>query len=298
MIPHYPIYVPSRGRSHIKMTVSILIKQRVPHYVVVEPQEADAYAAAFPESNVLVLPKRDQGVVFVRNWIWDHAVNSGAERHWQIDDNTNGFMRRYKSIRIPMDSGLALALMEKFVDRYQNIGLAGPNYEMFAPSSLKLKPFVTNVHVYSCTLINHSLPFRFRLPNANEDTDLCLQTLSSNWATVLFNAFLLRKARTMTISGGQTDTQYVDDGRWFMASSLASKWPGVVDVKRRFQRPQHVIRSSWRKFDIPLILKDDIHLEDFQKIDEYGMHVRKLKEPQHGKIKKIYDSFRSDDHVR
>ena len=36
-----------------------------------------------------------------RNFAWDHAVASGSERHWIIDDNINGFARMFKSRRIP-----------------------------------------------------------------------------------------------------------------------------------------------------------------------------------------------------
>jgi hypothetical protein len=52
-------------------------------------------------------------------------------------------------------------------------------------------------------------------------------------------------------------------------------WPGVVSVDRRFKRPQHVVRDSWRKFDTPLKRRSDI---DFEAIEpsEYGLELKQV----------------------
>jgi hypothetical protein len=43
-----------------------------------------------------------------------------------------------------------------------------------------------------------------------------------------------------------------------MARSLERMWPGVVTVKRRFDRPQHTIKNNWTYFDTPLVRKKDV----------------------------------------
>ena len=60
-----------------------------------------------------------------------------------------------------------------------------------------------------------------------------------------------------------------------MARSLERLWPGVVSVDRRFKRPQHVVRDSWRRFDTPLKRRDDI---DFEAIgpSEYGLELKQV----------------------
>src|SRR5205807_1748021 len=129
-------------------------------------------------------------------------------------------------------------------------------------------------HVYSCCLILNSLPYRWR-EQYNEDADLCLQVLAGGWCTVLVNAFLIGKVRTMQMTGGNTTTLYQGDGRLKMARSLERLWPGVVRTKRRFGRPQHAVVDGWKRFDSPLKLKPGIDLSTMQP-NEYGMELVQL----------------------
>ena len=178
-------------------------------------------------------------------------------------------------MKLPCQSGVAFAAIEDFTDRYENIGIAGMNYYMFAPNNRKYPPFWLNCHVYSCMLIRNDTSHRWR-GRYNEDTDLCLQFLASGWCTVSFNAFLCHKMSTMTMSGGNTSELYARDGRLKMARSLERLWPGVVETKRRFGRPQHVIKNQWRAFDTPLKLKPGIDLAKL-KPNEYGMTLMQVK---------------------
>jgi len=269
LFPRYPIYIPSKGRWGRCTTARELIKDHVPFELVVEPQEADAYKAVFPARPILVLPFAGQGLAAARNWIKEHATRAGAARHWQIDDNTYGFYRVYRGVRIPCAAGLALRVVEDFADRYENVAIAGLNYDMFyVPNKRAIPPFYLNHHVYSCTLVLNSLPYKWRT-FYNDDADMCLQVLAGGWCTLLVNAFLVKKKRTMEIEGGNTPA-YAGDGRLKMARSLERLWPGVVSTVRKFQRPQHVVRNAWGKFDTPLKLKpglDRASLKDRCEID-------------------------------
>ncbi len=282
ILPRYPVYIPSKGRHHTCQTASALQKDGIPYHLVIEPQEADAYASRFGRDRLLILPFRDAGsVIPARNWIKDHAMKAGHERHWQLDDNIQRFFRRWKAERIPCRAGLVLRAVEDFADRYENVAIAGLNYDMFMPEGQSFPPFNVNVHVYSCSLILNSLTYQWR-GRYNEDTDYCLQVLSGGWCTVLFNAFLAKKIWTMTVKGGNTDALYQGDGRLRMARSLEQAWPGVVTITRKYQRPQHHIKGHWRFFDTPLKLKPGMDLNALPKVDEYGMRltaVRPVKSP-------------------
>jgi hypothetical protein len=94
-----------------------------------------------------------------------------------------------------------------------------------------------------------------------------LQVLADGWCTLLMNAFMVKKMTTMTMHGGNTDDFYQGDGRLRMSRSLERLWPGVVETKRRYGRPQHVI--NWRKFRTELRLKPGLSVTDGP--DEYGM---------------------------
>jgi hypothetical protein len=200
-------------------------------------------------------------------------MKAGYHRHWQLDDNIRGFHRWFRNKIIKCPAGAALHITEDFVDRYENIAIAGLNYEMFAVGS-KVPPFYLNCRVYSCSLILNEIENKWRLLY-NDDTDICLQVLADGWCTILMNAFLANKVPTMSISGGNTLDLYQDDGRLKMARSLERMWPGVVETKRRFGRPQHVVKNAWRKFDTPLKRKPGIEIEEGT--NEYGMELKQVK---------------------
>lgn len=288
VLPRYPIYIPSKNRADVCLTAKFLTKDGVPFKIVVEPQERETYAVLYGADRILTLPHDNGHLIYARNWIKRHAIMAGYERHWQLDDNIREVWRWFRGKRIPISSGIAFAAVEDFVDRYQNIALAGLNYEMFGTS--KQPPFHLNCRVYSCTLVNNAIPHRWRI-YYNDDTDMCLQVLADGWCTVLVNAFLVKKMRTMTVKGGNTEDLYQGDGRLRMARSLERMWPGVVETKRRFHRPQHVI--NWSRFDTPLKLKEDIDLADLPPTDEYGMKLEAVKEVKSERLKTLLDEYQT-----
>lgn len=271
----YPVYVPSKGRADNCLTARFLLRDKVPFFLVVEPSEHEKYKAVFPQANILVTPHDNMRLLGVRNWIRDHSIKHKAKRHWQIDDNIYMIRRLYRGKRIPCHSGIALRVCEDFTDRYTNIGISGLNYYMFTRNTTKV-PFHLNCHVYSCSLINNQMPYKWRLIY-NDDTDLCLQVLSGGLCTVALNVFHASKIETMTIQGGNTSDLYQGDGRLRMARSLERMWPYVVETKRKFKRPQHHIKYSWRNFDTQLIRRKDIDWDNL-KTDEYGMRLRLQKD--------------------
>ncbi len=288
--PRYPIYVPSKSRYDSALTVKFLMRDRVPFYVVIEEQEYDQYAAVVGEDPILVLPESNQGLIYARNFIMDHSLELGAERHWQLDDNIGGVRRLYAGERIPCDSGPAFRAIEDFVDRYDNVALAGFNYQMFVtPTS---PPYRTHVHVYSGTLVNNAIPHRWRLLY-NDDTDLCLQVLVDGFCTVLVNVFMIDKKTTMTVKGGNYTSEgpitYQGDGRLRMARALEQVWPGIVKTDWRWGRPQHVV--DWQRFDTPLRLKEGINLDELPRRDEYGLDLVAIRDIESPIIQRLIERF-------
>jgi hypothetical protein len=83
---------------------------------------------------------------------------------------------------------------------------------------------------------------------------------------------------TMTMKGGNATELYKGDGRLKMARSLERVWPYVVETKRRFRRPQHVVRGAWRAFDTPLRLKPGVDLAKLPAVEEFGMRMTRRSE--------------------
>jgi hypothetical protein len=286
--PRYPVYVPTKGRADSALTIRMLMRDRVPFRVVVEHDELDAYAAVCGRDALLELPASGRGLIFARNWIKAHATSEGHARHWQLDDNIGNTYRVYRGRRIRCDTSVALRVCEDFCDRYTNVALAGLAYSMFGFAWEP--PVRRNVHVYSCTLVNNAIPHSWRLPY-NDDTDLCLQVLADDWCTVLVQAFVVEKKRTMTVKGGNTDDLYQGDGRLVMARSLERMWPGVVKTTREYGRPQHAV--NWRKFTTPLQLRDDIDLAQLPKTDEYGLELVAKQPIRSKRLQTLHDDYTS-----
>jgi len=269
MNPKYPIYIVTKGRFESRLTIKELQRINVPFRVVIEPQEYEQYATILPEAQLLTLPFHDlgQGSIPARNWIWEHAISEGHERHWILDDNLRYVFRLYRNERLYMGDGTGFRVIEDFSDRYTNVMLSGMQYKMFAPRTQKRPPFLLNTRIYSCILINHKLDLRWR-GIYNEDTDLSLRVLKQGYCTVLFYAFLVDKIATMLMKGGNTDELYHGDGRLKMAQSLQQQHPDCVTITYRWGRWQHLVDYSRFKHN-KLVLKPGIKLQD--KVDEYGL---------------------------
>lgn len=285
--PRYPIYVPSKGRVDVALTCQLLERHDVPYRLVVEADEADTYADAYPKAQLLVLPFSDRGLLAARNWILDHSTDEGHDRHWQLDDNIRRFHRLHRSRRLDCHPATALRVCEDFTDRYSNVAVSGLQYRTFAHDGKRYPPFMLNQHVYSCSLINNQTGIRWRLVY-NDDTDLCLQALSSGWCTILLNAFLADKIATMKLKGGNTDDLYQGDGRLIMSRSLERRWPKVVTTKRRWDRPQHVVAHQWKRFDTQLQLKDEYVGTTFNP-DEYGLQLKAVGDVRSERLRKLLD---------
>lgn len=251
----YPIYVISKGRWRLRHTSRALEKMGVPYRIVIEPQEFDQYAAVIDPSKILVLPFSNlgKGSIPARNWVWEHSMSEGHERHWILDDNIRRFCRAHKGKRITITKGASsFVAIETFVDRYLNIALAGMQYTMFAtPQSAVKWPYKLNERVYSCILIDNKIPFRWR-GRYNEDTDLNLRAMKAGYCTVLFYTLTCDKLHTMTQKGGNTDELYKQDGqfdgRLEMARSLVRQHPDVTTIRWKWGRWQHhVDYSRFRK---------------------------------------------------
>lgn len=245
----YPVYIISKGRWENPYTAQELDKLGIPYTLVIEPQELPGYSAAIDPAKILTLPFSNLGLgsIPARNWVWEHAKDMGAPRHWILDDNMHGFYRLTDNLKAKITTYNPFIPVEDFADRYQNVGLAGMNYDFFAERRAIKPPFYLNTRIYSCILIDTTMPYRWR-GRYNEDTDLSLRVLKDGLCTVLFNAILVKKQQTMTMTGGNSDVLYQGDGRLEMARSLKEQHPDVVRIAWKWGRWQHHVNySSFRR---------------------------------------------------
>lgn len=291
MLPSFPLYIVSKGRwqKDRRLTSRALERIGVPHFVVVEAQERDEYVAVVDPTLVTVLTldptyqrdyetcddlgdSKSKGPGPARNFVWDHATASGAAWHWVMDDNIQALYRLHQNAKIMVLDGAAFRAMEDFCLRYENVAMAGPNYEHFALRWAKKSPFQLNTRIYSCNLIRNDVPFRWR-GRYNEDTILSLDMLKAGWCTVLFNAFLINKVATQRIEGGNTDEFYAREGTLAKSRMQVAVHPDVSRLVWRWNRWHHHV--DYRPFKKNrLIRKPGVVIPS--EPNEYGMKLVRL----------------------
>ncbi|MBK6927618.1 MAG: hypothetical protein IPH15_08730 [Comamonadaceae bacterium] len=302
MLPNHPLYVVSKGRSRYMLTSRALTTMGVRHFIVVEPQEVDAYCESVERvglaADVIKLDMgykttyelcddlgqtRSTGPGPARNFAWQHSIEDSAKWHWVLDDNIKAFYRLHENRKVKCVSPGLFRAMEDFCGRYVNVAMAGPNYTCFAPSRQRRPPFIRNTRIYSCNLIRNDVPFRWR-GRYNEDTILSLDMLKAGWCTIQFNAFLQAKTRTQRMKGGNTDEfyhregtkgqgRYAENGTTAKSQMLVRMHPDVARIAWRYERVHHHL--DYRRLrDQKLMLRKGIVLPEAP--NNYGMTLRAL----------------------
>jgi hypothetical protein len=275
MKPKYPVYIISKGRAESRQTSIGLEKMNVDYHIVIEPQEFEEYNKYIDESKIKILPFSNlgEGSIPARNWCWQDSIERGFKRHWLLDDNIPYFNRLNRNYQVRVTSGTIFKIMEDFVDRYENVALAGPAYDFFTIAKTKMKPFVINTRIYSVLLIKNDIPFNWR-GRFNEDTDLSIRVMKSGLCTVQFNAFTQEKATTMTMKGGNTNELYEKtNNRREFAESLQKQHPDIVKVVWRFNRWHHQVDYRPFKKNKLIFKKDYIKKKG---VNNYGMKLIEL----------------------
>jgi len=281
MKPNNPIYIISKGRWKSRLTVKVLEEMGADYHIVVEQSEYDEYAKVIDPKKILILDEKykddydtfaDIGITSskgsgpARNFVWNHAISTGAKWHWILDDNIRFFTRYNNNKRYRVKTQTMFRIMEDFVNRYENVGIAGPNYHFFiAEKSKSYPPFVANTKVYSCLLIRNDLPIRWR-GRYNEDVDICLRAMKLGYCTIQFNVFLQQKMKTQQMKGG--NEEIYSKGTLEKSQMLVRMHPDVAKVVWRYGRWHHEV--DYRKFKkMKLIRKPDIKIK--KGVDNYKM---------------------------
>lgn len=281
MNPNSPVYIVSKGRADSMKTSRSLSRMKVPHYIVIEPQDEESYDAALDNFKIreyvtlLVAPFSNHGLGpgRARNWAWDHAISIGAHSHWVFDDNISDFYRLNRNERIRVDSGAIFKAAEDFIGRYENIPVSGLQYRMFIAPNQEYPPYALNTRIYSGLYIRNDCPFRWR-GKYNEDTDLSLRVLKAGMCTLQFNAFLQDKIVTQALGGGNSAEFYFKEGTMNKSKMLVGMHPDVCKLVWRFGRWHHHCDYNPFKGNMPILKKDVVIPEGD---NEYGMKLIRKK---------------------
>jgi hypothetical protein len=282
MLPNYPVYIVSKGRSENGLTTRALHEMNVPHYIVVEEQEYEFYKDGRNFGELLILPNsykreyelcddygfaKSTGPGPARNFCIDHSAQNGFKRHWVMDDNIDAFHYLNRNEKFEVRTGATLKAAEDFVDRYQNVPVAGLNYYSFCKKTDKVPPYILNTRIYSCLLIENAAGYKWRA-RYNEDTDLSLRVLKDGNCTIQFNAFLCGKITTQRMRGGNSADFYDTEGTLPKSEMLEKLHPDVAKVVYKFNRWHHYVDYSvFKKNKLIKIVDTD----NMPKINNYGL---------------------------
>ncbi len=246
----YPIYIPSKGRPN-GFTAKLLLDAKLDFFIVVEKQDFEAYKKLYGK-RVLNLKGDNFGCVsHARNFIKAHAANSKAKYHWQIDDDIKGFMQVKNRETLSEDTDFILSSVDKFVDKYSNIGMAGLSSSVFGrliPHAYKVNKFA-----YTAMLIRSDLPFNF-VPGTEEDLDFNLQVLTNKLCTVQFSEFLFKWSTTGTKPGGYTEIN--KEGRRLQRQkATVRRWPQFYfEIEHKKDDLYRIVTNNvWKNFKHNLI---------------------------------------------
>lgn len=311
--PKYPIYIVSKGRHdqyyyHTSRSISLI---KVHHYICVEPQEVPDYEKSqIAQSEYCHILPMDMsykgkyntlgnlgnanatGSGAARNFCADHAKANGYDMCWILDDNTEAFFRYWRGRRITSYSPETFCALERFVERYENIGLAGLNYHMFVINQDQRPSYIINSKVYSYGLWNLKCPYVYQEGRYNEDVIQSLKILETGyWTTVQWNCYLARKLRTQVLKGGNTTEIYDKKygGTFTKSQMLVERFPQYAKLTWKFDRWHHEV--NYHNFHQQLILKPEYkHLmdKDYNEIEENGAYVVQIDPKYHLDLK--YDN--------
>jgi len=272
-----PIFIPSRGRYDNGLTWKALQDLGIDRYrVIVEPQEYKLYKKVLPKKHIVILDldyKRNYSTLdgredeykqqenpnvgpgAARNFAWDIARAEGAKYHWCLDDNILNFTV-YNDNTKYIARYDTLAACERFIDKYENVSMAGMQYEYFLPRREKNYPLVFNTRIFSCNLIKTDIPFQWR-GKYNEDVILSLDILEAGQCTILFQTYLCKKITTQVMHGGCNEIFYSREGTVNKSKLLKEVYPDKTKLVVRYGRHHHYVDFSSYKKTNRLIRKNN-----------------------------------------
>jgi hypothetical protein len=236
----HPIYIPSRHRPDCN-TARILQKAGINFRIVIEPHDAEQYLNLWHPAYLIELPKDHQGVNFSRNFIKSHSMKLKQPFHWQMDDDILGFVARpqgQKSFPVaPID---AIKQVENLMEKYDNIGIAGPNQNSWPPSG----GLMFNAMPVQAVLINNQVRANYRNLILMGDFDFVLQVLREGWCSAMYDDLRVVTPGGHKQAGGLKEVYDRSGIMKQAAMRLISLWPGMKGE----EKPDGSIRLQKKKF--------------------------------------------------
>ena len=243
-------FIISKGRASEVITSRLLDAVGILHTIVVEPQDEYNYAQHLTKSaKLLVLPKDDQGISYVRKFVLDNARGCGTRRFCMMDDDVKAFGTVSNGRCVKGDARL-LELAERcFVQN--NFAQMGLQYQQFAWCASK--DFNSPTHCDCVVFFDTSQLDGIEYDSyvdMKEDWDFSLQVLRAGKCTAVLNRIWMSVPTMGTNKGGLADA-YANHRDWQSAERLQRKWgTDIVSVRWKNRDGSKVLdcKVDWKYF--------------------------------------------------
>lgn len=244
-INKYTIYIPSKGRATTNKSTMTLIGLN--YKLVVEPQDYETYCKVYPKDVIIQMDKNDQGLAYVRNFIKEYSRGIGETKHWQIDDDIEGFKIRKHNINKneKVSSLVCLSIAEMTSDMFSNVAITGINPDVFAFA--RTVSIQKNKLTCQCVLVDNNIDASWEYDGA-EDWHYTLSVLERGYCTLAFHHLMTYSPAPGKNSGGCKDIHYADHILKPLLQNFVHRWPGKFLIKEEENSPKRWRLKPARKF--------------------------------------------------
>lgn len=235
-----PVYIASKGRPDCK--TAKLIDSAI---VVIEPQDLPHYNHL--PNKLLVMPENNKGLVYVRNYICDHAKRRGHEFFWILDDDFRKFLKQQNKRAVECKWSEAKEDTEAMMQKYPHvIGLMALESRQYIWSTTK--KFSENNVCDCAVLVNAAVLEKCRYDSnfkLKVDRDFTLQVKKAGYRVIKQRNKGYDCPDNGSNKGGLYDT-YKSNIEEAMSKQLCEKWPNIVEMNyKKDGRPDAKI--NWSK---------------------------------------------------
>ena len=205
----FNIFIPSKSRANDSILLKHLNNKRLPFHVVVEPQDAKKYLETYPYGKIIILPKNNGGIAYVRQYILEYAHSKKMTWIWMLDDDISPQIsvidRNNKLSKKSLYATMQQIITESFqrgfpkaykidinkhIDKIAQIGFKHVLWLREYPKySINAQVVCNQITALNVPLLQkHQIGYHPGL-NFREDIDLTLQIMQSGLLTVRFNRY-------------------------------------------------------------------------------------------------------------
>lgn len=222
-------------------------------YFFVEPKEYNKYKLHYPNIQMIIIPKDDAGLAYVRNRIYEFVLHKGIEYFWMPDDDITGFYDKVGNRVKKNDNPIPklMEIQEEFIQNgFFHAGLEYQQYAWSANRQYTLNSFCDAVVWFNMKLLKTILPmppYREEL-KLKVDRDFCMQVLAKGGVTARYNDLSLSMPKEGSNEGGLKEIAYdlpgheesmVDKLKELWGSNIVEKITkpsGRIDAKIHWDR--------------------------------------------------------------